>query len=90
MSDDERRHVYSIKELTEILVRHAGVTSGSWGVYVEFGIGGINSIDPALGLLPTAMVPIVRLGIQSFEGIQLPEAGMLSTVDAAKLIGEKT
>jgi hypothetical protein len=65
--------VFSFKELAEILVREQGIHDGFWGLFVRFGItaGNINmasATDPSVtALVPTALVPIVELGIQKFE-----------------------
>ncbi|NOT58535.1 MAG: hypothetical protein HOP18_28400 [Deltaproteobacteria bacterium] len=40
---------------------------GTWGIYVEFGIGATNIGDQASGqTLPAAIVPIINLGLQKF------------------------
>jgi hypothetical protein len=75
---DVKQLTFSYKEIAEALVRHQGLHEGIWGVYVEFGIAGGN-IAPAPGadLLPAAIVPVVKFGLQRF-----PELNSLS-VDAA-------
>jgi hypothetical protein len=69
---------FSFKEIAEALVRHQGLHEGIWGIYVEFGIGAGN-VAPAPGadLLPAAIVPVVKFGLQRF-----PELNSLA-VDAA-------
>jgi len=61
-------------------VKKQGIHEGIWGLYVEFGIQGANiGTDQAKkDLVPAAIVPILRLGIQRF-----PDENQM-TVDAAK------
>lgn len=79
MADEKSIRTCTMEELAEVLVRHFGISTGRWGVYVEFAIAGVNVQDPQKGLMPAAMVPIVKIGIQPF-----PE-GAPSTVDAASV-----
>lgn len=70
---------FSHREVAEALVKAHGVHEGLWGIYVEFGVQGANiGTDPEKkDLMPAAIVPILKLGIQRF-----PEENQL-TVDAA-------
>lgn len=79
MTDQKTNHTCTMEELAGVLVRHFGITTGCWGVYVEFAIGGVNVQDPQKGLMPAAMVPIVKIGIQPFP------KGTPSTVTAGSL-----
>jgi hypothetical protein len=78
---------FSHRDVAEALVKKQGLHDGIWGIYVEFGVQGANiGTDPKKkDLVPAAIVPILRLGIQRF-----PEENQL-TVDAAKVnpIGSK-
>lgn len=74
------RYTFSFKEIAETLIKRQGIHEGLWGVYVRFGIqaanvGGMGGSP----LLPTAMVPILELGISRKEK---PDE---LTVDAAKV-----
>ncbi|HEY6119277.1 MAG TPA: hypothetical protein VIV66_04915 [Pyrinomonadaceae bacterium] len=76
--------VVSYKELAEIIVRERGIHEGFWGAYVRFGLnaGNVNFALPdgsTTSVVPTAMIPILELGIQRF-----PEEHEL-TVDASKV-----
>jgi hypothetical protein len=73
--------VFSHREVAEALIRKHDLHEGLWGIYVEFGLQGANigaSPDKS-EMLPAAIVPVVKLGIQRFD-----EANSL-TVDAAKV-----
>ena len=76
---------FSYKELAEVLVKKEGIHEGLWGIWVEFGVKGANiGSDPERGdLLPAAIIPIVKIGIQRFK-----EESQL-TVDAAKVNPKK-
>lgn len=71
---------FNYKEIAEALVKRANVHEGLWGIYMEFGISGTNiGPSPNSELLPAAIVPVVRIGIQTYT-----EASSL-TVDAAQV-----
>ena len=57
----------TFREVAEALVKHQDIHEGLWGIYVEFGIGAGN-VGPDLNdIRPAAFVPIVKLGLQTFE-----------------------
>lgn len=70
---------YSFKELAEILVKDQSIHEGYWGIYAKFGITATNAGPSPADLKPTAIVPIIELGLQKFE-----ELNSLS-VDAAEV-----
>jgi hypothetical protein len=72
---------FTYQEIAEMMVRQAGVTEGLWGVYMRFGIAGANVGQGPEDISPTAIVPVVEIGLQRFE-----EPSRL-TVDAAKVAG---
>jgi hypothetical protein len=79
---------FDFKELAAILVKERKIHSGHWGVFLRFGIAAGNvNMQPedttAEGLYPTALVPIIEIGLQQFA-----EPNNLS-VDAAKVNPEK-
>jgi hypothetical protein len=82
MPDREKR-TFSHKELAEILVKHAGIHAGLWGIFVEFGLGAANiplgGPDGEFSLKPAAVVPVNSIGILQFD-----EPTPL-TVDAAQV-----
>lgn len=60
---------FTHQEIAELLVKQQDLHEGLWGLYIEFGIAGANiSQGPGDGnLLPAAVVPVVRIGIQRFD-----------------------
>ncbi|MSO22503.1 MAG: hypothetical protein EXQ58_04450 [Acidobacteria bacterium] len=64
---ESRQIVFSFKEIAEELVKKEDVREGHWGIFVKFGIHGANLGPTESGLFPTAVVPILELGIQKFD-----------------------
>jgi len=78
---EANNYVFNHREIAEVLVKQQNLHEGLWGVYIEFGIAAAN-INQAPGegsLLPAAIVPVMKIGIQRF-----PNENNL-TVDAAKV-----
>ena len=71
--------LYSFKELASLLVKDRDIHQGYWGIYVRFGISAANAGASDSDLKPTALVPILEIGLQKFE-----ELNNLS-VDAAEV-----
>ncbi len=63
------RYTFELKEMAEILLRHNNIHEGHWGIYVEFGLGAANiGVSPdGERVLPAAIIPIQKLGIQRFD-----------------------
>jgi hypothetical protein len=70
---------FSYKELAEILVKKQGIKEGHWAVYLKFGLAGANAGPTEDAVVPTAIVPVMEMGIQRFD-----QPGPL-TIDASKL-----
>ncbi len=70
---------YSFKELAALMVKDREIHEGFWGIFVRFGISAANAGPSDTDLKPTALVPIVELGLQKFD-----ELNNLS-VDAAEV-----
>lgn len=71
---------FTYKEVVEALLKHHGsIHEGIWGVYIRFGIKGANMGMSPDDVLPTAILPVLQIGLQRF-----PEENNLS-VDAAKV-----
>jgi hypothetical protein len=72
---------FTHKEVAEALIEKQDLHEGLWGIYIEFGIGAANigqgPDDP--NLMPAAIIPITKIGIQRF-----PKPNNL-TVDAAEV-----
>lgn len=58
---------YSFKELASLMVKDQDIHEGFWGVYVRFGISAANAGPADSDLKPTALVPIIEIGLQKFE-----------------------
>lgn len=59
--------LFSFKELAALMVKAQGITEGYWGIYVRFGISAANAGPSNNDLKPTALVPVVELGLQKFD-----------------------
>jgi hypothetical protein len=59
--------VFSFQELAGVLVKQQNIHDGHWGLFVKFGIQAANVAGPDGNLLPTALVPILEIGIQRFD-----------------------
>lgn len=70
---EANQYVFSYEEVVEALLKKQGIHEGVWGVYLEFGIQGANAPGPEGNVLPVAIVPVVKIGLQkSREGIKFP------------------
>jgi len=63
------RYTFDYKEVAEALIKKQGIHEGLWGIYMEFGIvaGNIPTGPSEQALLPAAIVPVVKIGIQRFD-----------------------
>jgi len=61
--------LYTFKELAEVLVKQQGIHEGLWGIYVKFGIKAANVGETDGDLRPTALVPVLELGLQKFDAL---------------------
>ena len=69
--------MFTHREVVTALLKAQGIHEGIWGLAINFGFGVVNA-GPAEGEVnPTAMVPVLGIGIQKF-----PELNPLA-VDAA-------
>ena len=76
-----KTYTFDYKEVAEALIKKQGIHEGLWGIYMEFRItaGNIPADPSGQVLLPAAIVPVVRIGIQRFDK---PSS---LTVDAAEV-----
>jgi hypothetical protein len=79
MAETTTRYTFTHKELVEALIKTQGLHEGLWSMYVEFGLGAVNAGPSDDQLLPAAIVPVVKIGLQKGE----KENAI--TVDAAKV-----
>ena len=75
-----KQFTFNYKELAALMVKDLGLSEGLWGVWLNFGIKGTNIGSSPDDLLPAAIVPVVNVGLQSFD-----EPNSL-TVDAAEIV----
>jgi len=59
--------MFTHRELVTALVRQQGIHEGIWGLSINFGLGAQNMGPTPDDLLPTALVPVLRIGIQKYE-----------------------
>ena len=64
--------------MVEALIRYNDLHEGLWGIYIEFGLAAANMGQGPEDILPTAIIPVKKIGLQRFN-----EANNL-TVDAAE------
>lgn len=70
---------FSYKEVVEALLNQEGITEGIWGIFLKFGIAAANVGNTDADLVPTAMVPVIEIGLQRMD----EESNV--AVDASKL-----
>ena len=58
---------FSHKEVVEELIKKQGLHEGLWGLYVEFGIAAANAGPDSNALHPTAIVPLMKVGLLKTE-----------------------
>jgi len=79
MAEETTRFTFSHKEIVEMLIKKQGFHEGLWMMYVEFGLGALNAGPSDDQLLPAAIIPVMKIGLQKGE----KENSL--TVDAAKV-----
>ena len=73
------RIVFTYKELAECLVKKQEISEGIWGLYIKFGIQGANVGPTPDNVRPTAMIPVLEIGLQKMDELSN------IAVDAAKV-----
>ena len=76
---ETKQITFTYKELAEMMIRHAGLKEGLWGIVVKFGISAANIGQSPEDVLPAAIVPVLEIGLQRVD-----EPSRL-TVDAAEV-----
>jgi hypothetical protein len=61
-----QNYIFTLKEIAGALVKEQDIHDGLWAIYVEFGIGAghIPAGPNTQEIVPAAVVPIVKMGIQ--------------------------
>ena|ERR1700719_3055582 len=58
---------FSYKEVVTALMKAHGIHEGIWALFVRFGLNAVNIGATDDEMRPTAMVPIIELGLQKAE-----------------------
>lgn len=58
---------FSHKEVVEALIKSQGIHEGIWRIVIKFGLGAANTGPSESELHPTAMIPVLEIGIQRAE-----------------------
>ena len=69
---------FTHQEVVEALLKKQGVHEGLWAIYIKFGIRAANVGGSDASLMPSAIVPVLEIGIQKSDS----ESNL--SVDAAK------
>jgi len=69
MPAEPSQYLYTHKELVTALVKDSNIHEGIWGLSVNFGFGAasMGSSPDAEDLNPTAVIPLLKVGIQRVE-----------------------
>ena len=57
------QYLMSYKEIAEVLVKHLNVHEGYWSIFLKFGIQAANMSVNNSAYMPTAIVPVLEIGI---------------------------
>lgn len=60
---------FSHQEVATALVKAQGIHDGIWGLFIKFGIRAMNVGTGDADLQPSAIVPVLSIGLQRFEKI---------------------
>jgi hypothetical protein len=58
---------FTHKEITEALIKVQDIHEGLWGIYIEFAITAANVGQDDSNMLPAAIIPVTKIGIQRFS-----------------------
>lgn len=58
---------FTFKEIVTALIKANDIHEGIWGLFVNFGIGATNAGPNENELKPTAMIPILQMGLMRFD-----------------------
>ncbi|HJZ83423.1 MAG TPA: hypothetical protein VKD91_23845 [Pyrinomonadaceae bacterium] len=76
---DASQYTIPYRELAEVMIKYLDIHEGFWSVFFKFGINGVNLSLNDSPFVPSAIVPILQVGINR-------EAEMTPlTVDAAQV-----
>lgn len=61
------QYMFTHKEVAEILVKRQDIHEGLWALSVEFGLNAMIAGPNDDQMFPTAMIPIIRIGIRQAD-----------------------
>jgi hypothetical protein len=73
------QYSYTFKELTELMIKQAGIHEGRWMMQVTFGFGALNGGPTPDQIMPTGFVGLQKIGLMKAQ----PDSPEILTVDAA-------
>jgi len=81
---------FSHKEVVTALLKAQGIHDGIWGLFINFGIRGMNVGASDDNLQPTALIPVLNIGLQRTDKVNnlSVDAAVANPVETSlKLIG---
>ena len=64
---EERRITYTHSELAALMIKDRQLHEGLWMLQIQFGIAGVNAGPSNEQMNPTAIVPVLAIGLQSVD-----------------------
>jgi hypothetical protein len=64
---EAKQFLFTYKELATLLIKAQNIQEGWWGIFVKFGINAANVGPNPDNILPTAIVPILEIGLQRYD-----------------------
>ena len=58
------QYMFKYPEVTEALIKKAGIHEGKWQIILMFGLGGINMGPSPADIVPGAAVAVTGIGLQ--------------------------
>lgn len=58
------QYIFPFKELAEMMIKKQNLHEGFWSIYVRFGINATNLSVNNAAHVPTAIVPVLEIGLQ--------------------------
>jgi hypothetical protein len=66
---ETKQIAFTHKEVVKALLKQHSIHEGIWSLYVEFGLGAANVGQSDDNLLPTAIIPVVKIGLQKADKV---------------------
>lgn len=75
------QYTFSYREVVEALLKKQNIHEGQWAIYFEFGMQAANVGPTDEQLVPAAIVPVLKVGVQKIP----PGKVLPGVVDAASV-----